>query len=56
MYDQVEPLRITKGVATSPSKTPAMSRPLAELNPMGIRRNSPSVNENTLVSANLNAP
>jgi len=28
-----------------------MSRPLAELNPMGIRRNSPSIQDNTSVSA-----
>jgi len=46
---QVEPLRIAKSASTSPSKSPSMSRPLSEITPMGIRRNSPSVKQNTLV-------
>lgn len=46
---QVEPLRITKASSTSPAKSPPMSRPLSEVNPMGIRRNSPSIAQNTSV-------
>lgn len=42
--DPVAPLRIQKSTpSSSPTKIPtATSRPLAELSPMGIRRNSPS--------------
>ncbi|KEF59617.1 uncharacterized protein A1O9_04463 [Exophiala aquamarina CBS 119918] len=43
MASEVPPLRIQKGSNGSPSKLPRVTnRPLSELSPMAIRRNSPS--------------
>jgi hypothetical protein len=51
MVRQVQPLRIQKGThGTSPAKmASATNRPLAEVSPMAIRRNSPSFPQGTKV-------
>jgi hypothetical protein len=53
MVRQVQPLRISKNQATpstSPAKMPA-PRPLSEIGSSSPRRNSPSYNQATRVSA-----
>lgn len=55
MVRQVQPLRISKPATTaSPEKSPAMSRPLAEISSGSMRRNSPSYNQNTRVGKHTN--
>lgn len=51
----ISPLRIQKSTPNANAASPAprsngVSRPLADISPMGIRRNSPSYNQLTKVS------
>lgn len=47
----ISPLRIQKSTPNAASPRPnSVSRPLADISPMGIRRNSPSYNQLTKVS------